>query len=246
MNPLHLRYLVDELCRQHQLDRLNPHDLFPGRDAQLHCAMQLQTWNSDARICAHAHKHLCTQLDLASTCAGSTFEWQMLFRADTPLELLDYILHRWDQVSPFSFLHPCPRSAGIYPARARACDRRHMHTNIHTTTHTFKEFHNARWPLLARRVCSLIAASEWGLCEYELLEMLPDVPRLTLRHFLETTHLSWVCTLTPFACFSNFAHSIDPRVSEGATCASIEHTIVVNSTCFDSSGQPQRILHGGT
>ena len=111
MNPLHLRYLVDELCRQNQLDRLNPHDLFPG----------------------------------------STFEWQMLFRAETPLVLLDYVLHRWD-----------------------------------------KEFHNVRWPMLVRRVCSLIAASSWGLCEYELLEMMPDVPRLILRQFLETTHLSWV------------------------------------------------------
>jgi len=93
-----------------------------------------------------------------------------------------------------------------------------MHTNMHTTTHTLKEFHNARWPLLARRVCSLIAASEWGLCEYELLEMMPDVPRLTLRHFLETTHLSWVSNLVPFASFPSLTRSIHPRLSEGVPC----------------------------
>ena len=109
--PLHLRYLVDELCRQHQLDRLNNQDLF----------------------------------------AGSTFEWQMLFRAQTIEELLDYVLHRWESI-----------------------------------------FHNLRWPLLVRRVCSLISASEWGLCEYELLIIMPDVPRLTLRQFLESTWMTWI------------------------------------------------------
>ena len=60
-----------------------------------------------------AYKYVLTQLDLASTRAGSTFEWQMLFRAETPLELLDYILYRWDEVSTISLLNLSLRSAGI-------------------------------------------------------------------------------------------------------------------------------------
>jgi hypothetical protein len=42
-----------------------------------------------------------------------------------------------------------------------------------------------RWPLLVRRVCSLLFASQWGLSEYEMLLIMPDVPRLVLAQVLQ-------------------------------------------------------------
>ena len=96
-------------------------------------------------------QHQVDRLSPKELVAGSEFEWQLLFRANTLEELLDYILHRWEVL-----------------------------------------FDHQRWPLLVRRVCSLLAASQWGLSEYELLRLLPDVPRVTLASFLESTWMSWV------------------------------------------------------
>ncbi|EKX53570.1 hypothetical protein GUITHDRAFT_132680 [Guillardia theta CCMP2712] len=110
-NPLHLRYMVDELCREHQATKINPKDL------QVGCEL----------------------------------EWQLLFRANDVWALLDYVLHRWE-----------------------------------------RQFDTARCPQLVRRVCSLLWGSCWGLSEYELLCMMPDVPRVVLMTFLESTKFTWI------------------------------------------------------
>ena len=64
-NPLHLRYLVDELCRQHQQDRLNSADLFPGA----HFEWQV--------TCTQTHTHYLF-LSLSHTnFPGGQEEWQV-------------------------------------------------------------------------------------------------------------------------------------------------------------------------